>query len=162
MSHPSVAIVKERLARHPGVPYIYVLRRPDGVECWGGVGTPFYVGVGTPNTRLFAHEAHAHKIKLDTSGRERDHLKKSTIRAIHAAGGQVVYSIDSFWPDGRYGNAALREADLINAMGLLRDGSGILANRQRYEVAPSDRPQAYLDYVATLPTAATPAGWMAG
>lgn len=38
-----------------GPHYVYLLRVPDGEPKFGGLGTPFYVGIGQ-GARLFAHE----------------------------------------------------------------------------------------------------------
>lgn len=62
--------------------YVYVLRIPDGQPSFGGMGTPFYVGIGQGN-RLFAHEEEAR----DPA---RSGAKVETIRSIWAKGGEVV------------------------------------------------------------------------
>ena len=41
-----------------GPHYVYLLRMPDGEPKFGGLGTPFYVGIGQ-GARLFAHEEEA-------------------------------------------------------------------------------------------------------
>jgi hypothetical protein len=38
--------------------YVYLLRKPDGEPKFGGIGTPFYVGIGR-GLRLFDHEKEA-------------------------------------------------------------------------------------------------------
>ncbi|WP_143075089.1 GIY-YIG nuclease family protein [Sphingobium sp. AP50] len=103
-----------------GPHYVYVLRVPDGEPKHGGLGTPFYVGIGQ-GARLFAHEEEA-----------RDPLRYSakveTIRSIWAKGGEVVRTIDSVhivepWD---------REEELINSIGRLAEGAGPLTNAQTY------------------------------
>lgn len=119
---------RENLARiiteaDGGPHYVYVLRWPDGIACHGGVGTPFYVGIGQ-NERLFAHEEEAR----DSS---RSGPKVETIRAIWASGGEVVRTIDSVHAVEPW----CREEALINAIGRRTDGTGPLTNAQVY--APS-------------------------
>ncbi|AWJ87760.1 hypothetical protein TSH58p_30065 (plasmid) [Azospirillum sp. TSH58] len=106
-----------------GPHYVYLLRRPDGVVCHGGIGTPFYVGIGQ-GMRLFAHEEEAR----DPT---RTGPKVEAIRAIWAAGGDVVRTIDSVHAHEPWA----REEALINAIGRLADGRGPLTNAQVY--APS-------------------------
>lgn len=103
-----------------GPHYVYVLRRPDGVNCHGGVGTPFYVGVGQRG-RLFEHE------KAAREGTEQG-LKIDTIREIWAAGQQIVRTIDSFHEREPW----IREAELIHQIGRLSEGTGPLTNPQTY------------------------------
>ncbi len=99
--------------------YVYVLCSPPVAKMM----QPFYIGIGQ-NDRLFSHEVEA---GIPTAvGR-----KVEKIRKIWSVGGQVVRVIDGFfeqepWP---------REGELINQFGLVKDGSGILLNEQRY--APS-------------------------
>jgi hypothetical protein len=103
-----------------GPHYVYVLRRPDGIECFGGLGTPFYVGIGQRG-RLFEHEKAARE-------RTEQGLKIDTIKSIWEAGQQVVRTIDSFHAKEPW----IREAELIREIGRLADGTGSLTNPQTY------------------------------
>ena len=103
--------------------YVYVLRYPDNVPIHGGLGTPFYVGIGQRN-RLFSHEEAA-----VCHGEESE--KADAIRAIRAAGKEVVRTIDSFHTVEPF----LREAELIHEIGRKAEGRGPLLNAQSY--APS-------------------------
>jgi hypothetical protein len=103
-----------------GPHYVYVLRHPDGIDSFGGTGTPFYVGVGQRG-RLFEHE------KAAREGSE-EGLKVDTIRAIWNAGGEVVRTIDSFHKSEPW----IREAELIHEIGRLAEGTGPLLNPQTY------------------------------
>ncbi|WP_137751683.1 GIY-YIG nuclease family protein [Sphingopyxis sp. L1A2A] len=109
----------QALAKGLGPNYVYILRHPDEVEKFGGVGTPFYVGIGIGH-RIFEHEKAASI--ASTTGR-----KVTAIRAIWAAGGEVARTIDSFDQTDLWH----REAELVNAIGLLKDGTGTLTNEQR-------------------------------
>jgi hypothetical protein len=102
--------------------YVYVLRYPDNVPIHGGLGTPFYVGIGQRN-RLFSHEEAA------LHGEQSE--KADAIRAIASAGKQVVRTIDSFHSIEPF----LREAELIHEIGRKAEGKGPLLNAQTY--APS-------------------------
>ena len=106
-----------------GPHYVYLLRIPDGEPQFGGLGTPFYVGIGQ-GARLFAHEEEARD-------RARSGAKVETIRSIWAKGGEVVRTIDSVHAAEPWD----REEELINLIGRLADGSGPLTNAQTY--APS-------------------------
>lgn len=106
-----------------GPHYVYVLRFPDMSTSFGGVGTPFYVGIGQ-GARLFSHEEEAR----DTS---RSSAKVETIRSIWESGGKVVRTIDSVHAVEPW----LREEELIAEIGRLADGTGPLTNAQTY--APS-------------------------
>jgi len=106
-----------------GPHYVYILRKPDGVPNCGGLGTPFYVGIGQ-GVRLFSHEDEAR----DPG---RTGAKVETIRSIWAAGDEVVRTIDSVHSVEPWD----REEALINSIGRLADGSGPLTNAQTY--APS-------------------------
>ena len=99
--------------------YVYVLRHPDGSEKFGGIGTPFYVGIGIGH-RIFEYEKAARI--ASTTG-----TKVDTIRAIWNAGDNVIRTIDSFDQTDLWH----REAELVNAIGLLKDGTGTLTNEQR-------------------------------
>jgi hypothetical protein len=103
--------------------YVYLLRYPDQVECYGGMGTPFYVGVGQ-RFRLFSHEEAA------LVGGEQSE-KASAIRAIYNAGQRPVRTIDSFHDREPW----IREAELIHEIGRKAEGKGPLLNAQTY--APS-------------------------
>jgi hypothetical protein len=96
------------------------LRKPDGIESFGGIGTPFYVGIGQRG-RLFEHE------KAARDGSEQG-LKIDTIRSIWAAGHEVVRTIDSFHEKEPW----IREAELIHEIGRLAEGAGPLTNPQTY------------------------------
>ena len=102
-----------------GPHYVYLLRMPDGEPKFGGLGTPFYVGIGQ-GARLFAHEEEA-----------RAGAKVETIRSIWAKGGEVVRTIDSVHAVEPWD----REEELINSIGRLAEGAGPLTNAQTY--APS-------------------------
>lgn len=158
--NPSQLEAMRLIALHPGENYVYLLRRPDDIECWGGRGTPFYVGIGNTPGRLFQHVRDAGKTRLDRKGQEKLKTKNGIIREMLAAGLEVVYTIDSFWGDMRWDGAHLRECELIRAIGLLRDGTGSLANGQIYELGPDDMPLAYRTLARNLPKATTPAGWV--
>lgn len=106
-----------------GPHYVYLLRVPDGQAKHGGLGTPFYVGIGQGG-RLFAHEEEAR----DPA---RSGAKVETIRSIWATGGDVVRTIDSVHMVEPWG----REEELINSIGRLAEGTGPLTNAQTY--APS-------------------------
>ena len=98
------------------------MRVPDGEWKFGGLGTPFYVGIGQ-GTRLFAHEEEAR----DPA---RTGAKVEMIRSIWAKGGEVVRTIDSV----HGAEPCDREEELINYIGRLAEG-GPLTNAQTY--APS-------------------------
>lgn len=106
-----------------GPHYVYILRMPDKAPNYGGLGTPFYVGIGQGN-RLFAHEDEAR----DSA---RSGAKVETIRSIWANGGEVVRTIDSIHAVEPWN----REEELINYIGRLAEGAGPLTNAQTY--APS-------------------------
>lgn len=105
--------------------YTYILRKPDGVVSHGGVGTPFYVGIGQ-GSRLFAHIEAASD--PSTAGRKVD-----SIREIWGAGGQVIHCIDAFHLNDPWD----REEELIRTIGQLKHGTGPLTNEQDY--APSTK-----------------------
>lgn len=106
-----------------GPHYVYLLRTPDGKPMFGGLGTPFYVGIGQ-GTRLFTHEEEAR----DPA---RSSAKVETIRSIWAKGGEVVRTVDSVHAVEPWD----REEELINSIGRLAEGAGPLTNAQTY--APS-------------------------
>jgi hypothetical protein len=106
-----------------GPHYVYVLRMPDREPNYGGLGTPFYVGIGQ-GTRLFAHEDEARDAA-------RSGAKVETIRSIWSKGGEVVRTIDSIHAVEPWD----REEELINSIGRLAEGAGPLTNAQTY--APS-------------------------
>ncbi|KQN06914.1 GIY-YIG nuclease family protein [Sphingomonas sp. Leaf25] len=103
-----------------GPHYVYLLRKPDGEPSFGGVGTPFYVGIGQ-GTRLFAHEEAARDPACAGA-------KADAIRAIWAAGGNVIRTIDSVHTVEPWD----REEALIHAIGRLAEGTGPLTNAQTY------------------------------
>ena len=100
--------------------YVYVLYKPLGHD-----NIPFYVGIGKGD-RIFAHEEEAR----DPS---KNNEKLNTIRKIWERREEVIRFIDSFHKDEPWE----REAELINKWGLRKDGTGNLANEQRY--APSNK-----------------------
>jgi hypothetical protein len=96
--------------------YVYVLCEPplrDEIR-------PFYVGIGQLD-RVFAHEFEAKRPYSIGA-------KVEKIRRIWDAGGEVIRVIDGFFPWEPWE----REEELINLYGLIKDGTGILANEQRY------------------------------
>lgn len=103
-----------------GPHYVYVLRQPDSIPSFGGIGTPFYVGIGQRG-RLFEHE------KAAREGKENG-LKIETIRSIWARGLEDVRTIDSFHTKEPW----IREAELIHEIGRIADGTGPLVNPQIY------------------------------
>lgn len=108
-----------------GVPHhVYVLRKPDKAAVFGGVGTPFYVGIGSKPDRIFSHEKQARGSTVSSS-------KLAMIRSIWAEGKEVVRTIDSFHPVVPWH----REQELIAEIGTLLAGNGLLTNDQLY--APS-------------------------
>jgi hypothetical protein len=111
------------LRGRPEKHYVYVLRYPDGIAIHGGVGTPFYVGIGQRG-RLFSHEEAA--LSKGEVGEKAD-----AIRAIVASGMEVVRTIDSFHSIEPF----IREAELIHQIGRKAEGMGSLLNAQTY--APS-------------------------
>ncbi len=101
--------------------YIYILHKPDGV--------PFYVGKGKIQTkqqyRVAYHEDEAkngHRWKNP----HRNQLKLNTIRKIWKDGGNVGYSIDSWYNTLEAVNE--REVKLIATIGRRITGEGPLAN----------------------------------
>ena len=100
--------------------YVYVLRKPDNLALFGGVGTPFYVGIGR-NMRMYEHEKEAKKGKLNS-------LKVKMIKDIWSAGGNILYTIDSWHEQVPWH----REEELINWIGRVKDGNGSLTNEQTY------------------------------
>lgn len=103
--------------------YTYLLRRPDGVACFNGRGTPFYVGIGR-DMRMFSHVAQARD--SDRTGRKVD-----AIQQILRLGGEVLHCIDSFHDREPWD----REEALIRIIGQAKHGTGPLTNEQNY--APS-------------------------
>jgi len=96
--------------------YVYLLCVPPATLHM----RPFYVGIGQSD-RVFSHEDEA---KLETStGR-----KVQEIRRIWKSGQNVVQVIDGFFAQEPWE----REESLINFFGLVKDGTGILMNEQRY------------------------------
>lgn len=103
-----------------GPHYVYILRQPDGLPSFGGIGTPFYVGIGQ-RSRLFEHEKAARE--GSQAGQKID-----TILSIWSRGLEVVRTIDSFHAKEPW----IREAELIQEIGRLADGTGPLTNPQTY------------------------------
>jgi hypothetical protein len=114
----------ELLRAHGMQHYVYILRKPDGVESFGGTGTPIYVGEGN-GARAFAHVREA---RVASSGRS---LKLDSIREVEDAGTEVIHEIDSIGE----GPLLQREADLILQIGTIRNGTGPLTNEQSYAPA---------------------------
>lgn len=109
------------LAAHGGGPhYVYILRYPDGIECYGGFGTPFYVGLGQ-GLRVFAHEKEASDPKNSSA-------KVEAIRSIWEQGQQIIRTLDSVHDQEPWD----REEELINEIGRLAEGRGPLTNDQTY------------------------------
>ena len=106
-----------------GPHYVYLLRIPDEETCYGGFGTPFYVGIGQ-GTRLFVHEEEARDLA-------RTSLKIETIRSIWANGKEVIRTIDSVHAVEPWD----REAELINSIGRLTENAGPLTNAQTYSAS---------------------------
>ena len=117
---------KDRIANHEhlsrllaashGRYYVYVLCKPSedtDLE-------PFYVGIGQGD-RVFAHEAEARESTLESR-------KLNQIRALWQSGQHVVHVLDGIYESEPW----QREEELINEFGLLKDGTGILTNEQRY------------------------------
>ena len=103
-----------------GPHYVYLLRMPDGETKFGGVGTPFYVGIGQ-GSRLFAHEEEARDPAQSNA-------KLEAIRSIWAKGGTVIRTLDSIHVVEPWD----REEELINSIGRLAEGTGPLTNAQTY------------------------------
>jgi hypothetical protein len=124
MPYPPIidrADLERLIATSAGGPhYVYLLRKPDGERQFGGIGTPFYVGIGR-GLRLFSHEK-------DARNPARSNAKVATIRAIWANGGEVVRTIDSLHKIEPFD----REEELINSIGRLAEGAGPLTNAQTY------------------------------
>ncbi len=112
--------MKQVLSMHTHKHYVYVLRWPDNIESHGAIGTPFYVGIGQ-RLRLFEHEKEANQSDRETE-------KLAVIRKIRQGGKEVVYTIDSWHDTDPY----LREAELINIIGRIANGTGTLTNAQTY------------------------------
>lgn len=109
-------LLQDNKARH----YVYILRHPDEIECFGGIGTPFYVGIGQ-GLRMFQHA-------LEARNKEFLNAKVLAIRQIWSAGKEIAYTIDSWHETTPY----LREAELLNKIGLLSNSTGPLTNAQNY------------------------------
>jgi hypothetical protein len=102
-----------------GMPhYVYVLCEQNQDEL-----IPFYVGIGQ-GERIFSHEDEARE--TDASN-----LKLDKIRSIWLRGESVIRYIDSFHTIDPWS----REEELINDWGLVKDGTGLLTNSQRYAPA---------------------------
>ena len=95
--------------------YVYFLcHKKDGKEI------PFYIGIGQ-DLRLFAHEKEARES-------DKKNAKLDLIRELRRTNKEVIRYIDDFYEEVPWH----RESDLINKWGLLKDGTGILTNFQRY------------------------------
>ena len=102
-----------------GMPhYVYVL-----CEMVDDNQLPFYVGIGQ-GERIFAHEDEAREGSASN-------LKLDRIRQIWERGEDIIRYIDSFHPFEPW----VKEEELINEFGLVKDGTGILTNSQRYAPA---------------------------
>jgi hypothetical protein len=96
--------------------YVYVLcKAADELDL-----EPFYVGIGQGD-RVFAHETEA-------SETARSSRKLDQIRALWKEGREVIRVLDSTYQSEPW----QREEELINEFGLLKDGTGVLTNEQRY------------------------------
>lgn len=115
-----IALARLIAASGGGPHYVYLLRVPDGEPKFGGLGTPFYVGIGQ-GARLFAHEEEARDPL-------RSGAKVDMIRSIWAKGGEIVRTIDSVHTIEPWD----REEELINLIGRLAEGTGPLTNAQTY------------------------------
>lgn len=99
------------IIRASGKPhYVYILSKPSG--------EPFYVGVGTWR-RILDHLVAAKRTDLDSH-------KLRVIRKIMAAGGDINYSIHSWFADRN--SAERAEVALIAAIGRRCDRAGPLTN----------------------------------
>lgn len=106
-----------RALLHPERPfYVYLLCHPPAAA----TVRPFYVGIGQGD-RLFAHEREA-------EGSTSQSPKLSAIRQIRSQGREIVRYIDEFFDTVPWH----REQELIDQFGLVKAGTGILTNEQRY------------------------------
>ena len=101
--------------------YVYLLCHPPLAR----KVKPFYVGIGK-NLRVFSHEH-------DAQHTDTQNPRLNTIRAIWNDSGHVVRVIDTTSEIEPWD----REEELINEFGLIKDGTGILVNEQRY--SPSNK-----------------------
>ncbi|SEQ52273.1 hypothetical protein SAMN05421693_1451 [Ectothiorhodospira magna] len=104
--------LRQALAESRKQHYTYILREPGG--------KPFYVGIGQ-GLRMFSHVEEA-------KDPERGGLKVEAIRNIWSQGGEVLHTIDG-WHDNE---PWVREAELIEAIGQIKHGTGPLTNAQDY------------------------------
>lgn len=111
----TAADLLKSLGSADGSHYVYVL-----CEAVNSADRPFYVGIGQ-GQRIFAHEDEARESQANSR-------KLQRIREIWERGEEVVRYLDSFHQVEPWN----REAELINKWGLLKDGTGILTNEQRY------------------------------
>lgn len=100
--------------------YVYMLRYPDGIECYNGIGTPFYVGIGQGH-RVFAHEEEARNPTISSA-------KVEAIRSTWDLGQQIIRTIDTICDQEPWD----REEELINEIGRRAEGLGPLTNDQTY------------------------------
>jgi hypothetical protein len=108
--------LRAELSRTGASTYVYLLCYPPLAQSV----VPFYVGIGRGD-RLFAHEKQARD--SSASGN-----KIETIRKIWKKGGEVLRIVDSFHENDPWH----REQELISQFGLVKNGTGILTNEQRY------------------------------
>lgn len=133
--HGTYEDIASMLAERTEALYVYALVDPTRSPCFSFQGTPFYIGLGR-GLRLVQHEKSSGKVVLDRMGREKEFAKKEVLRALASAGLSPVYVIDSLFPQTQEGRVFQdqRETELIIRIGLSRDDTGPLTNRQRYHL----------------------------
>lgn len=112
----------DHLSAHATGHYVYVLCYPSSSNNF----RPFYVGIGQ-GKRIFSHERDAKNSSLSSP-------KLRVIRDILARGDEVVRFLDGIFQEEPW----QREQELITQFGLLKDGTGILFNEQRYSPSSLD------------------------
>ena len=113
------AMLRKHLLGQEARYYVYVLCYPPADK----EVRPFYVGIGQGD-RIFAHEREA--ATASAAG-----TKIEVIRAIQSSGRAVLRYLDGIFAEVPW----RREQELIEQFGLLKNGTGVLANEQQY--APS-------------------------